>query len=161
MQVDTRQTIERTFLAVFVSIIREHIEREHHVVEHRHRVEQRSTLENHAHLASQQDSFLLRQRNEIAVVIIDAAAGRCEQPHNILHQHGLAATALTDDEVDLAIAEDGIDVLEHVTVLKTLIQMFYFNHSVSVMVLVRFPFCYTTQCSSCYIASVAVATVPV
>ena len=37
---------------------------------------------------------------------------RRKQTHEILHEHRLAGAALSDDEVGLAVLEDGVDVLE-------------------------------------------------
>ena len=92
---------------------REHVEREHHVLQHVERVEEGCALENHAHLAAHLHFLFLRHRHEVAPVVEHLATCRREQTHEVLHQHGLSRTALSDDKVCLAVLEDGVDVFQH------------------------------------------------
>ena len=111
-KIDAVETFLSAAYTVAIVHRREHIEREHHVLQHRERVEESRRLEYHAHLAAHQHLFMLRHSHEVTVVVEHFAACRREQTHEILHQNRLTGSALSDDEVGLAVLEDGVNVLE-------------------------------------------------
>ena len=71
--IDAIQAEQRPLFALFVAHRREHVERKHHIVQHRHRVKQRCPLEEHTHLAAQQSALLLGHNGDVAAVIKDAS----------------------------------------------------------------------------------------
>ena len=54
-----------------------------------------------------------------------------EKPHKVFHKHGFTRTALTDNQIHLAVVELGADVVQHLTgaIVEKFIEMFYFNHN--------------------------------
>ena len=120
-QVDALQTETGTIHSVGLIHIGEHVQGEHDVLQNRHRVEERSALEYHAHLAAQHHSLALVHRHEVASVIEHLALGGCKEADDVLYQHRLAGTGLTDNEVGLSVVEGHVDVHEDVTVIETLV----------------------------------------
>ncbi len=121
LQVDAVEAELGAADAVGLVLVGEHVEGEHHIFEHRHGVEEGCRLEDHAHLAAQHHPFALGHLDEVAAVVEYLSLGGLEQAHDVLHEHGLSAAALADDEVGLSILEGEVDVLEHVFVLEGLV----------------------------------------
>ena len=71
---------------------------------------------------------MLRHLHKVASVIEHLSTGRFKQAHEVFHQYGLSGTTLTDDQVGLAILEDGTDILQHFATFKALTQILYFYH---------------------------------
>ena len=78
-------------------------------------------LEYHAHLAAHAHLLVFVHRHEVAAIVKDMSKGRLQQSDDVLHEHRLAATALSDDEVGLAVLKLGVDVLKHLFVAKAFI----------------------------------------
>ena len=106
----------------------EHIEGEHHVLKDRHRVEECGALEDHAHLTAHEHLLVFRHLHEVTSIVKHLSTGRFEQSHEVLHQHGLSRSALSDDEVGLSILENSVDVLQNFATFKTLTQILDFYH---------------------------------
>ena len=121
MKVNPLETLHCPPLSVVIRLVGEHIEREHDIVEHAHGVKQGSALKNHTHLSSQSDFLLFTEHAEITPVVEDFPLVRTEQSHDILHENRLSASALSDDEVDLPVFENGIDIFEYHSVIERLI----------------------------------------
>lgn len=117
-EVHAVEALLSTAHTVAVVHLREHVEREHHVLQYVERVEERCALEYHAHLAAHLHFLFLRHRHEVATVVEHLATRRREQTHEVFHQYGLSRTALSDDEVRLAVLEDGVDVFQHFLVAE-------------------------------------------
>ena len=64
---------------------------EGHVVAHGHRIEQRRALEHHAHPLPEDGQLLPAHRRHVLPVDNHLAMVRLEEPHDVLHQHRLAA----------------------------------------------------------------------
>ena len=64
---------------------------------------------------------MLRHLHEVPSVIEHLSTGGLEQSHEVLHEHCLTTAATPDDKVGLTILEGGVDVLQHLLVLKRLI----------------------------------------
>ncbi len=114
--------------AVFVRVGREHVEREHHVLQHAHRVEEGGILEYHAHLAADLYAFLLVHPHVVASIVEHIAGGGFQQSHDALHQHRLSGAALTDNQVGQPVFEACRNVAQHFLVAKRLAEGLYFNH---------------------------------
>ena len=127
-QIHTVETHTGTFHAVTIRHIGEHIEREHHILQHRLGVEKGCTLEYHTHLAAQHDFLLLGHAHEVASVIEYLSTGGVEQTNQILDEHGLATATLTDNQVGLAVLKDSGDVFQHFLFAERLAEVFDFNH---------------------------------
>ena len=120
-QIDAVETLHRPLLAFAQVHGRKHVEGKHDVLQDSERVEEGCRLEYHAHFAAHVDFLLFGHGNEVAPVVEYLSAGRLEQSDEILHQHSLAAAALTDDEIGLAVLENGADVFQYIAAVKALV----------------------------------------
>lgn len=127
-QVHAVQAKHGTACAVAQGIVAEHVQGKHHVVEHRHRVEQGRTLENHSHLPAQGLLLLFVHCQEVAVVVEQFATFGCQQSYDAFHQYCLPRTALSDNQVGLAVVEGRADVCQHLFPLKRFAESFQFYH---------------------------------
>jgi hypothetical protein len=104
-----------------LKVIGEHVKGEHHVLKDCERIEKGSTLKDHSHLAAHLHLFLFRHLHEVASIVEHLSAGRLKQTHQVLHQHRLATSTLSDNEIGDAIFEDSGDVFQHLLVFKALV----------------------------------------
>ena len=79
-------------------------------------------------LAAHLHALVLRHVHKVAPVVEHLATRRIEEAHKDLHQHSLACARLTDNEVGLAVVEDGVDVAQDGFIAKGLVYMLDFYH---------------------------------
>ena len=127
-EVDTVEAELGTAHTFLIGIIGEHVEGEHDVFKHRHGVEKGCTLENHSHLATEKGTLALGHAYKATPIVDNIASSWSEEPYDAFHQHSLARTALSDDEVRLAVFESGGDALEHFTSVKRFMEIGDFYH---------------------------------
>ena len=130
-QVDTVEAFLCSLHTFPVIHIREHIEGEHHVLQHIERVEEGCALEDHTHLASHHHLLLLAHLHEVAAVVEYLSAGWFEESDKVLHQHGLSRTTLSDDEVGLSRFKFHTDIIEYGLVAECFCKILNFYHSQS------------------------------
>ena len=117
-EVDAVEAVQGAFAPLLVALGGEHVEGEHDIVEHGHGVEEGGALEEHAYLAAQQGALALAHGGEVAPVVEDVSLRGLVEPHEAVHEHGLAGAALSDDEIGLAVMELGVDVTEDLPVVE-------------------------------------------
>lgn len=117
-QIHTIQAEHRPFGTLTQSIIAKHIQRKHHIVQHRHRVKQSRTLENHPHLLAKHLFLLLPHQDKVTSVIQDFPFLWSEQSYNTLHQYRLTGATLTDNQVRLSIFKISIDITQYRFIIK-------------------------------------------
>ena len=127
-QVHTLQAFHGTVLTLAIGHRREHVEWEHHVLQHRQRVEEGGTLEDHSHLAAHHHLLRLRHLHKVATVVEHLSAGGLQQSHEVLHEHRLSRSRLSDDQVRLTVLKHGVDIVKDLLVLKRFIEILYFYH---------------------------------
>src|SRR6185437_16725262 len=114
-------------------VFSEHIQREQDILLHGHTVEKRGSLEKHANALPQPFTPLLVHLGEILTVIGDLAAVGLHQPDETLHHDRLPAAAGADDQIAFPCLEDRTHVVDHDLLAKAFLDMFYFDHKISVI----------------------------
>lgn len=104
------------------------VERQPDVLFDVRRVEQRSSLKDHAHFFADSLHLLERKSVELHVVVIDAAAVDLVQADQRFEQHGLARSALADDQVRDAGRELGRNVVEYDAPVEGFYDVFGSDH---------------------------------
>ena len=107
-----------SFFSFFIRIIREHIEREHHIFKNRHAVEQGRPLEQHAHFPAKHVQFQFIHGGKVAPVIQDLTRIRFHQADDIFDQDRFSGTASSDDQIGLPCFKNGADIIQHCTAFK-------------------------------------------
>ena len=128
VEVDAVETLLRPSVALGGSHIGEHIKGKAHILQDGEGVEEGRTLEDHAHLTAHLHALVLRHVHKVAPVVEHLATRRIEEAHKDLHQHSLARARLTDNEIGLAVVEDGVDVAQDGFIAKGLVYMLDFYH---------------------------------
>src|SRR5205085_12272770 len=90
--------------------------------------EQSRALEKHPYLLAQLLAFFITHRYHIHTIIAYFAGVWRIQPNQYFHEHGLAATTGTNNQVALTRLHGAADVLQYYFLTKTFPYMFYINH---------------------------------
>nr|GFD20729.1 hypothetical protein [Tanacetum cinerariifolium] len=107
---------------------RQHLQREVHILGHRHRIEQGRTLEKHPDFAP---NFLPDIHFRVGIhrpIEGNGAEVRLHQTHDAREQHAFAGTRAAEQQVTLACFEGAGDAFEHRIPIKRFLDVGYFNH---------------------------------
>ena len=112
-QVNSLEAEIHPFQFLFKAPFRKEIHREHDVLLHGCKVEQGAFLEKHSHFLAEEFPFREFHLGEIPFSVKNLSPVRLIQAHKVFQQHGLSASAGSDDKGALSRAELDIDVFQY------------------------------------------------
>src|SRR5690606_17446071 len=104
----------------------EHIEGKLHILLHGEAVEKRRPLEQHSNLFTDLGLLFEVHSAEVLTMVDDLSFVGLEQADHALHEHGLTASARTDDEVALPSLHHGAYIMDDHFAVETLPYVLYF-----------------------------------
>ena len=124
------QALRRPQPSRTISLVGVELQREHHILLHRHAIEERPSLEEHARLPLYGDTLTVGKRADILPLKEQRSRIGLQQPREYLEHHGLARAALAYYQVSLPGEVGDAYPAKHPSAIKFLTDILRLNHSV-------------------------------